>query len=350
MIAFDLVGKQARMAQLEEKTADPSLWNDPPAAQSLLKELSDLKEEALPWLEMKRHLGDLSDYAVLAAEEENSESFEAEIREQFDALRQRIEQMSLATLLSGEHDSSNAILEINSGAGGTEACDWAEMLLRMYTRWAERRGCKIEMIDRTPGDVAGTKSVTLLISGRNAYGYLKSERGVHRLVRISPFDANKRRHTSFASVDVIPEIENAGEVEINEDDLKIETYRSSSAGGQNVQKNDTAVRITHIPTGIIVTCQNERSQLQNKENALKVLRGRLYELQEKENQARLAELRGELRAIEWGSQIRSYVFHPYTLVKDHRTGVETGDVIRVMDGEIDDFIEGYMRWDGVPVK
>jgi len=350
VIVFDLREKQTRIAQLEEKAADPGLWQDPSNAQQVLKDLSDLKDEVLPWLELEQQLRNLSDYALLASEEEDSGTFEAEIRDQFQELRHRFEQMSLATLLGGEHDSGNAILEINAGAGGTEACDWAEMLLRMYARWAERQGYKVEMIDQTPGEVAGTKSVTLVISGRNAYGYLKAERGVHRLVRISPFDANKRRHTSFASVDVIPEIEDVAEIQIEEEDLKIETFRSAGAGGQNVQKNETAVRITHLPTGIVVACQNERSQLQNRENAMRVLRARLYERQQQENRAKIAELRGEMRPIEWGSQIRSYVFHPYTMVKDHRTGVETGDVLKVMDGEIDEFIEGYLEWDGAPVK
>ena len=249
----------------------------------------------------------------------------------------------METLLSGEHDSANAILEINAGAGGTEACDWVAMLLRMYLRWAERRGYATDILNSVEGEVTGFRNVTVLVEGRNAYGYLRHERGVHRLVRISPFDANKRRHTTFAAVDVIPELEDDTAIEINPDDLRIDTFRSSGAGGQHVNKTDSAVRITHIPTGIVVTCQNERSQHKNRENAMKVLASRLAEMQNEQNEQRIAELRGDLRAIEWGSQIRSYVFQPYTMVKDHRTGHQTGDVIRVMDGDIDDFIQAAMK-------
>jgi len=234
-------------------------------------------------------------------------------------------------------------LEINSGAGGTEACDWVDMLLRMYLRWAERRGYRTEILNTVPGDVAGSKNVTVLIEGTNSYGYLKKERGVHRLVRISPFDANKRRHTSFAAVDAVPQMDEEVDIEINPDDLKVDTYRASGAGGQHVNKTDSAVRITHIPTGIVVSCQNERSQHKNRDNAMKVLGARLAELQRTENEQRLSELRGDLRAIEWGSQMRSYVFQPYTMVKDHRTNHETGDVIRVMDGDIDDFIQAALK-------
>jgi peptide chain release factor 2 len=233
-------------------------------------------------------------------------------------------------------------MEINAGAGGTEACDWVTLLLRMYLRWAERRGYKAEILDETPGDVAGMKSVTVDFQGPNAYGYLKAERGVHRLVRISPFDAAKRRHTSFASVDVIPETDETDAVQINPDELRIDTYRSSGAGGQNVQKNETAVRITHLPTGIVVQCQNERSQLKNRDFAMKVLQARLSEVKRREMEAKMNELRGEQRAIEWGNQIRSYVFQPYTLVKDHRTNAETGNIIAVMDGEIDTLIQAYL--------
>lgn len=245
--------------------------------------------------------------------------------------------------MSAEHDRSSAILEVNAGAGGTESCDWVEMLFRMYARWCERSGRKITIIDRTPGDVAGSKSITAIADGPFAYGYLKAERGVHRLVRISPFDANKRRHTSFASVDVIPELEDVGTVDINPDDLKIETFRASSAGGQHMQKNETAVRITHLPTRMVVTCQNERSLARNREVAMRVLSSRLLELKEREQAERIEELRGEKRSIEWGNQIRSYVFQPYTKVKDHRTDYETGDVQRVMDGDIDDLIHEELK-------
>lgn len=280
----------------------------------------------------------------MASEEEDNGSYVEEISSELEQAKTALEGLELSTLLSGEHDRANAILEINAGAGGTEACDWVSILLRMYLRWAERQGFSHEIINSLEGDVAGYKSVTIIIRGRNAYGYLKAERGVHRLVRISPFDSNKRRHTSFASVDVMPEVEEAEQLEINPDDLRIDTYRASSAGGQHVNKTDSAVRITHIPTGIVVSCQNERSQHRNRDMAMKVLKARLLELEQREAEEKLAELRGEQRAIEWGSQIRSYVFQPYTMVKDHRTGAETGNVIAVMDGEIDLFIQEYLRW------
>jgi len=286
----------------------------------------------------------VEDIRILAELIEDEESSDAvEVRAELDAVESAYERLELETLLSGEHDCANAILEINAGAGGTEACDWADMLLRMYLRWAERRGYRTEILNTVPGDVAGLKNVTVLIEGRNAYGYLRNERGVHRLVRISPFDANKRRHTSFAAVDAIPQMEDDTDVSINPDDLRVDTYRSSGAGGQHVNKTDSAVRITHIPTGIVVSCQNERSQHANRENAMKVLAARLSELARAETEQRLAELRGDMRAIEWGSQMRSYVFQPYTMVKDHRTNHETGDVIRVMDGDIDDFIQAELK-------
>lgn len=274
-------------------------------------------------------------------DEESSDA--VELREELQVVEEAYARLELETLLSGEHDSANAILEINAGAGGTEACDWADMLVRVYLRWAERRGYKTEVLNSVPGDVAGSKNVTVLVSGRNAYGYLRSERGVHRLVRISPFDANKRRHTSFAAVDVIPQIEDDSQISINPDDIRVDTYRASGAGGQHVNKTDSAVRITHIPTGIVASCQNERSQHANREAAMKVLAARLSEIQRAETEQRLAELRGDIRAIEWGSQMRSYVFQPYTMVKDHRSGHETGDVIRVMDGDIDDFIQAELK-------
>ncbi len=285
----------------------------------------------------------MADLRELSELVEDGESQDArDIRKELDEVEVAYQNLELETLLSGEHDSSNAIMEINAGAGGNEACDWVGMLLRMYLRWAERRGFKTDIMSSVEGDIAGLKNVTILFEGRNAYGYLKHERGVHRLVRISPFDANKRRHTTFAAVDIIPEME-AESIQINPDELKIDTYRSSSAGGQHVNKTDSAVRITHIPTGIVVTCQNERSQHKNRDAALKVLAARLGELQNAQDEKRMAELRGDLRAIEWGNQMRSYVFQPYTLVKDHRTNHETGDVIRVMDGDIDDFIEAEMK-------
>ena len=297
-----------------------------------------------PWLSLGRKMEDLRAFVELASEEEDNGSYVEEIEEELDAARSALEALELSTLLGGEHDRSDAILEINAGAGGTESCDWVEMLLRMYLRWAERRGFSAEILNSVDGDVAGLKNVTAVMRGLNAYGYLKAERGVHRLVRISPFDANKRRHTSFASVDVIPEVTKAEDIEINPDDLKVDTFRASSAGGQHVNKTDSAVRITHIPSGIVVSCQNERSQHRNRDMAMMVLKARVLELERREKAEKLAELRGEQRAIEWGNQIRSYVFQPYMMVKDHRTGAETGDVPGVMDGELDMFIQAYLRW------
>jgi peptide chain release factor 2 len=291
---------------------------------------------------VRQRLEDARVLIELAQAEPDPEAYEAELQAELAAVSARLGDLEIADLLSGEHDRANAIMEINAGAGGTEACDWATMLVRMYVRWAERHGYKVDLLDETPGEVAGVKSARLHIQGPSAYGYLKAERGVHRLVRISPFDAAKRRHTSFASVDVIPEIEEEETVEINPDDLRIDTYLSSGAGGQNVQKNETAVRITHLPTGIVVSCQNQRSQLKNREFAMKVLRARLAEIQRREQAAKMAELRGEIRAIEWGNQIRSYVFQPYTLVKDHRTNAETGNILAVMEGEIDPLIHAYL--------
>jgi len=308
-----------------------------------MQELAHLEAIVSPWQEVRRRLDDVQVLLELAQEEADPEAYEAEVRSELDVVRERLGELEIADLLSGEHDAANAILEVNAGAGGTESCDWVAMLVRMYVRWAERHNYKVDLLDEQPGDVAGLKSARLHIQGPNAYGYLKAERGVHRLVRISPFDAAKRRHTSFASVDVIPEIEESEEVPINTDDLRIDTYLSSGAGGQNVQKNETAVRITHLPTGIVVSCQNQRSQLKNREFAMKVLRARLAEIQRREQEEKMAELRGEQRAIEWGNQIRSYVFQPYTLVKDHRTNAETGNIIAVMEGEIDPLIHAYLN-------
>lgn len=321
----------------------PGFWDDPEAAQSTMQRLTALRARLAPWDSMDGRLADLRDYGDLLQAEGDSDGFAAEMERELRETTSIYDELELSTLLSGEHDASNALLELNAGAGGTEACDWVSLLLRMYLRWAERRGFACEIQDQVHGEVAGLKSVILNVRGPYAYGNLKGERGVHRLVRISPFDAAKRRHTSFASTGVLPEIEES-EIDVNPDDLKMDTFRASSAGGQHMQKNETAVRITHLPSGIIVTCQNERSQAQNRAVALKVLRGKLYEIQEQQTLKRLNELRGESREIAWGSQIRSYVFQPYTMVKDHRTGVETGNIIAVMDGEIDPFLQGYLRW------
>jgi peptide chain release factor 2 len=286
-------------------------------------------------------LSDLGAMAELAAEE-GGESMLAELEKELAAIRQDIARAEVASLLSGEHDSSNAIVSIHPGAGGTEAQDWAEMLMRMYLRWAEKNGYKTEVLDYQAGEEAGVKSVTFTVSGDYAYGKLKAEAGVHRLVRISPFDANKRRHTSFASLFLYPEVEEDIDIQIDEKDLRIDTYRASSAGGQHVNKTDSAVRITHLPTGIVVQCQNERSQIKNKAVAMKVLKSRLYEMKKKEQEDKLDKIAGEKKDIAWGSQIRSYVFQPYQMVKDHRTGVEVGNISAVMDGEIDQFIEAYL--------
>jgi peptide chain release factor 2 len=277
------------------------------------------------------------------AEDEEDEALADEILKDFETLKEDVQKLNLETLLKGEYDSNNAIITLHAGAGGTEAQDWTEMLFRMYSRYAERNNYSVKVLDYQEGDGAGIKSVTFLVEGPNAYGYLKAEKGVHRLVRISPFDANSRRHTSFASVEVAPEIEQDTAIEIKPEELKIDTYRSGGAGGQYVNKTESAIRITHIPTGIVVQCQNERSQIQNRETAMKMLVSKLVELKERENQQKIESLKGEIKKIEWGSQIRSYVFCPYTLVKDHRTGCEDPDVQAVMDGEIDEFINDYLR-------
>jgi len=304
-----------------------------------MKEISDLKDEFALWNEITNQI---KDYQELAAS--GDESIYAELEGEASYLEEKLDELEITTLLSGLYDKGNALLSINSGAGGTDAQDWASMLFRMYLRWAEKHGFTIEIIHQSEGEEAGIKSVTALIKGAYAYGYLRAEKGVHRLVRLSPFDAAHRRHTSFVQVEVLPEV--AAEdpsIEINSDDLEIDIYKSSGAGGQNVQKNATAIRITHKPTGMVVSCQNERSQIQNRDNAMKVLRGRLYELRLEEQEEKLAKLRGEYQKAEWGSQIRSYVLHPYQLVKDHRTDFEKGNTQAVLDGEIDEFIETYLK-------
>ncbi|MGQ9488896.1 MAG: peptide chain release factor 2 [Armatimonadota bacterium] len=342
---LDVARVKEEIARIEEQTAQPDFWDEPRSAQEVIQQLNTLRQRIAGWEEVESQWQELQTMAELLQEEEDPDLFR-ELQEGTQELGKRLDTLEMETLLSGEHDANNAILEINAGAGGTESCDWVQMLLRMYLRWAQEHGFRTEILDETPGEVAGLKSVTVRIEGRNAYGLLESERGVHRLVRISPFDANKRRHTSFASVDVIPELSESETIQINPDDLRIETFRAGSAGGQHMQKNETAVRITHIPTGIVVTCQNERSQQRNRELALRVLMARLAERERRENAERIAALRGEPPPIEWGHQIRSYVFQPYYMVKDHRTEAETGDVPRVMDGDIDLFIQAYLRWKG----
>ena len=307
-----------------------------------MQRISQLRVFIEPWDKLQQDVEDLRTLVELGMEEED-DSVEPEIQEGLGAARSTLGELELSTVLGGEHDRSNAILSINAGAGGTEACDWAEMLLRMYSMWAENHRLKFEVVDSVPGESAGFRNVTAQVIGTHAYGYLKAEVGVHRLVRISPFDANKRRHTSFAAVDVVPEIDESIEVDIKPDDLRVDTFRSSGAGGQHVNKTDSAVRITHLPTGIIVSCQNERSQHSNRRTALNILRAKLYELERQRRKDEMNALRGDQGNIEWGNQIRSYVLQPYMMVKDHRTNVEVGNAMGVLNGDIDEFIRAYLQ-------
>ncbi len=320
----------------------PDFWDDQSRAQKIIQALNSLRARVERWEGLHKRGEDLQVLLELGLEEDDQD-LAGEIETAVGDLQRDVDQMQLDLMLSGKYDRNNAILAIHPGAGGTESQDWAEMLVRMYTRWGEKRGYKVESLDLLPGDEAGIKSATLMISGENAYGYLKAEKGVHRLVRISPFDASGRRHTSFASVDVLPEVDDDTDIVINPVELKIDTYRSSSAGGQHVNKTESAIRITHLPTGIIVQCQNERSQHSNRESAMKILRARLLERRLAEQQEQINALRGEHGEIAWGNQIRSYVFCPYTMVKDHRTEAEMGNVNAVMDGEIDTFIEAFLK-------
>ncbi len=318
-------------------------WNDSDNAAKVLQESKRLKEKLERIEDLKKAFEDLKVLMDLSEEEEDSSLLD-EIQHELEGLKKNIEQFTMETLLTGEFDGNSAILTIHAGAGGTEAQDWAEMLLRMFTRWAEGKGYSITILDMLKDTEAGIKSAALLIEGENAYGYLKSEKGVHRLVRISPFDTAGKRHTSFASVDIMPELDDSVKIDINAEDLRIDTYRSGGAGGQHVNKTESAVRITHIPTGVVVQCQNERSQHSNREMAMKMLYAKLLEIKEQEQKDKIEDIKGEYREIAWGSQIRSYVFHPYSMVKDHRTGEETGNVYAVMDGDIDNFINAYLKW------
>ncbi len=328
--------------ELEQKTLVPNFWDDTENSGKILRELKRIKSTLEEYAELKRSLEDALTLADMGIEE-NDESVTDEVVAEVEKIRAGEERMRLETLLSGEYDACNAIVSLHPGAGGTEAQDWASMLYRMYTRWAEKHGFAVKLLDWLDGDEAGLKSATMLVEGTNAYGYLKSEHGVHRLVRISPFDASGRRHTSFASVEVTPELDDSMDIEIRDEDLEITAHRSSGAGGQHINKTDSAIRIVHKPTGIVVGCQTERSQLQNKETAMRMLKSKLAEIKARENLDRIEDIRGEKSNIEWGSQIRSYVFMPYTLAKDSRTGYEDGNISAVMDGEIDGFINAFLK-------
>ena len=337
---FDLASKEARIAVIDGEMASAGFWDDARHAQGLIRERNDLARLVGRAGELGRELGDLRALWEMALDE-GDESLEPEIQASVQRVRKELHDFELTVVLSGEHDRKNAIFSIHAGAGGTESQDWAQMLLRMYTRWTERRGYKVEVVDLLPGDEAGIKSATLEVTGEYAYGYLHGETGVHRLVRISPFDAAKRRHTSFASVSVMPEVEDI-EVVVRDDDIRVDVFRSSGPGGQGVNTADSAVRLTHLPTGIVVSCQNERSQLRNRDTAMRVLRARLYQIADQKRRAELEQLTGDKKEIAFGSQIRSYVFAPYQLIKDHRTNVEIGNVDAVMDGDIDPFIEAFL--------
>ncbi|TGE33912.1 peptide chain release factor 2 [Desulfosporosinus sp. Sb-LF] len=331
-----------KISALEREFQRPDLWDNPDVAQKTMQELAFHQGKIKIYEELEHQIEDTTTLWQLASEEDDV-SLEPEIEQGIKALHSRFEALELEILLSGPYDRNNAILTLHAGAGGTEAQDWVQMLYRLYIRWGERHGYKVETLDFLAGDEAGVKSATLSFNGENAYGYAKSEKGVHRLVRISPFDASGRRHTSFASVDVIPEVTEDNEITIDTEDLRVDTYRSGGAGGQHVNKTDSAIRITHLPSGVVVQCQSERSQTQNKAAAMRVLQAKLLELKRKEQENEISEIRGEQQEIAWGSQIRSYVFHPYSLVKDHRTNEETGNVWAVMDGEIDAFIASFLQ-------
>ena len=341
--SLNLDAKKERIAELSRYMEAPDFWDDPERSQKMTKELKSLEDTVKSYTTLSTQYDDISELIEMGYEENDPEVIPV-IQESLDEFTTNLEALRRSTLLNGEYDKNNAIIRLNAGAGGTEACDWSSMLYRMYTRYADRNGFSVEVLDMLDGDEAGIKSVTFQVNGENAYGYLKSEKGVHRLVRISPFNAAGKRQTSFVSCDVMPEIEEDLDVEINDDDLRIDTYRSSGAGGQHINKTSSAIRITHLPTGIVVTCQNERSQFQNKDKAMQMLKAKLYMLKQQENEEKISGIRGEVKDIAWGNQIRSYVLQPYTMVKDHRTGASSGNAGAVLDGDIDLFISAYLRW------
>jgi peptide chain release factor 2 len=339
---FDIADKEKEIEELEKKSGEAGFWDDQIKAQTQMRQLSELREQVTTWRDLNQRVTDALDLLELA-EAEADEAVIGDLQAELETIEATLDKLEFQICLSGKHDRDDALLSIHAGAGGTESQDWADMLLRMYLRWAESSGFRTELLDSMPGEEAGLKSVTALVQGPWAYGYLKTERGVHRLVRLSPFDAAHRRHTSFALVEVMPNIEDDIEISVNPDDLRIDVFKSSGAGGQHVQKNATAIRITHQPTGIVVTCQNERSQTQNREVAMRILRGRLYDLERQKREEEQARLKGEHVEAGWGNQIRSYVLHPYKMVKDHRTDHEVGNAEAVLDGRLDDFIEAYLR-------
>ena len=342
MIHFDVAGKERRIEELERKIEEPGFWDNPEESQELMKELKNLKELVETIHNLYSSYEDIGLLIEMGYEDEDPEMVK-ELEEEIHTFEEVFEKLKIQTLLSGEYDSCNAIMTIHAGAGGTESCDWAGMLYRMYSRWAERKGFTLQVLDFLDGDIAGIKAVTFEVNGENAYGYLKSEKGVHRLVRISPFNAAGKRQTSFASCDVLPDLKDDIDIEIADDDLKIDTYRASGAGGQHVNKTSSAIRITHLPTGIVVQCQNERSQHHNKEKAMQMLKAKLQLMKEQEQAEKVSDIRGEVKDIGFGNQIRSYVMQPYTLVKDHRTNEENSNVNAVMDGDIDSFINAYLK-------
>ena len=344
--SLNLDAKIRRIDELDKTMEEPSFWEDAELSTRLVKEAKHLKDTVAEFNRLQNQYEEIG-LMIEMGYEENDPAIVPEIQKMVDEFSDELEALRLRTLLTGEYDGNNAIMRLNAGAGGTESCDWCSILYRMYCRWAESKGFSVEMLDYLAGEEAGIKSVTLQINGENAFGYLKSERGVHRLVRISPFNANGKRQTSFVSCDVMPDIEEDLDVEINPDDLRIDTYRSSGAGGQHINKTSSAVRITHIPTGIVVQCQNERSQFQNKDRAMQMLKAKLYMLKQQENAEKISDLRGDVKEIAWGSQIRSYVLQPYTMVKDHRTGFESGNVNAVLDGGLDGFISAYLKWESL---